>query len=84
MRWYFLVLLFVPLFCGCIWDEQHFGRPNLFHPGHIDEQRAKMERFDPFPQVGMGPPIEGGRFPGADAPKQPTGYILDSYQRGYN
>ena len=78
-----LTLVFTLLFCGCVCDEKHFGLPNLLHPGHIDEQRSRMERFDPFPQVGMGPSVEGGRFHGADRPKQPTGYLLNNYQRGY-
>ena len=72
MRKYFFVLIFAPLFSGCILDDQRFGMPNLFHPGHIDEQRAKMAQFDPFPQVGTGPTIEGGRFHGADMPKRPV------------
>ena len=84
MGWKILfTLLFVPLFGGCILDEQRFGRPNLLHPGHIDEQRARMERFDPFSQVGTGPTIKGDRFHGADVPRQPVGHLLKYHDRGY-
>jgi len=77
---YLFALIFASSFCGCILDDERFGTPNLFHPGHIDEQRARMERFDPFPQVGMGPSIEGGRFHGADIPRQPTGHLLKYHE----
>jgi len=76
-------LFFLSTFCGCIFDEQQYGRPNLFHPGHIDEQRARMERFDPFPQVGMGPTVDGGRFYGADVPRQPAERLLKYYELGH-
>ncbi len=76
-------LFFAPFFCGCVSDDPRFGMPNLLHPGHIDEQRARMERFDPFPQVGMGPNVDGGRFHGADVPKPPVEHLKDYYDRGY-
>ncbi len=59
------------MLAGCICDEDRFGRPNLFHPGHISEQRARMERFDPYPQVGFGPTVEGDRPRGAEIPRPP-------------
>ena len=55
--------------CSC-WDN--LEKPNILHPGHIDVQRARMERFDPFSSVGPGPNIDTDRPPGFDVPGSPT------------
>ena len=64
---YRCTLFFVPLLFlgGCLCDPQRCHYPNLFQPGHIDDQRYWAERFDPFARSDIGPSIAGDRPSGA-------------------
>ena len=35
--------------------------PALFHPGTTEIQQRRAERFDPYPEQGVGPDISGTR-----------------------
>ncbi|HBT76790.1 MAG TPA: hypothetical protein DEB39_07655 [Planctomycetaceae bacterium] len=86
-----MLLVLIPVSCltgnGCASGVicETIALPNLFHPGHIDDQRAKMRQFDPFTSTGPGPDIptdrpEGFAVPGASErrfegyPKAATGF----------
>jgi hypothetical protein len=72
-------VLFTAAFAGCSFDS--IGKPNLLHPGSLDEQRARMERFDPFGSVIPNAHIDNTeRPPGFDMPApQPKRY--DGYSK---
>lgn len=70
-------LLFAVLLTGCLSDREHFGTPNLLHPGHIDEQRSRMQRFDPFTRSDIGPAIPGDRPGGCTAPTPSSQHIQE-------
>jgi energy-converting hydrogenase Eha subunit F len=36
-------------------------KPDWFHPGPAPVQQARAERFDPYPENDIGPPIVGSR-----------------------
>jgi len=59
-----LFLAALVLFGGCLCDPQT-RYPNLLRPGHISEQQAWAEKFDPFASPDMGPKIAGDRPSGA-------------------
>jgi hypothetical protein len=66
---FFFVLSVLLLgFAGCLCDPEYCAMPNLFHPGHIDEQRDRMKRFDPFARTDIGHVIEGDRPNGSQQP----------------
>ncbi|GHT10071.1 hypothetical protein FACS1894170_01630 [Planctomycetales bacterium] len=50
---------------GCICDRENFRLPDILHPGHISEQQARMEQFDPFTRSDIGPKIDGDRPSGS-------------------
>jgi hypothetical protein len=58
---FFLLSFFLTCFTGCLCDPEYCAMPNLFHPGHINEQRDRMKRFDPFSRTDIAPVIEGDR-----------------------
>ena len=35
--------------------------PRVMHPGTAEQQQARAQRFDPYPDQSFGPPIAGGR-----------------------
>lgn len=37
------------------------ARPSLFHPGPADYQQRRAERYDPYPEKDVGPPVVGAR-----------------------
>ena len=37
------------------------GRTNVLCPGTESEQQRRAERFDPYPEPGIGPEVVGGR-----------------------
>lgn len=55
---------------GCY--SPYIRTPNLAHPGTAAEQRADAERFDPYPDPELGPPVLGGRPPGFTRPLTET------------
>lgn len=74
------MLLLVPLLvapAGCA----SIGLPNLFHPGHIDDQRARMAQYDPYTNVGPGPNIDGDRPEGFAVPGAPE-RRFEGYPKG--
>ena len=63
---YRYILLFLPLlFGGCVSDPETFRSPDLFQPGHINDQKGWVTQFDPFACSEMGPKIVGDRPSGA-------------------
>jgi len=60
-----LFILPLILFGGCLWNPEHCRYPNLLQPGHISDQQAWAEKFDPFTSSEMGPKIVGDRPSGA-------------------
>ena len=62
-----LVLFFLPLFFlgGCLCAPEHCRYPDLFHPGHIDEQQERAKQYDPYSRSDFGPKIVGDRPSGA-------------------
>jgi len=54
------LLLAVCLSAGC----RQMGKPQWFNPGTTEYQRQRAQRFDPYPDDDIGPPIAGGRPPG--------------------
>ena len=58
-------LLSLLAFGGCLFDPEYCRYPDLFHPGHIDNQRERAEQFDPFSRSDVGPKIVGDRPSGA-------------------
>lgn len=42
--------------------------PQLLNPPPVNVQQQRAERFDPFPEVGSGPDITGGRPRGFENP----------------
>jgi hypothetical protein len=79
LRTVIIPLLFITALTGCSFDS--VGKPNLLHPGSIDDQRARMERFDPFGSVIPNAHIDNTeRPPGFDMPvSQPRRY--DGYSK---
>ena len=61
------VLFFLPLFFlgGCLYDPERCRYPDLFQPGHIDEQQERARQYDPFSRSEVGPKIVGDRPSGA-------------------
>lgn len=37
------------------------ARPNWFSPGNAGYQQRRAERFDPYPEPGIGPDVTGAR-----------------------
>ncbi|MDR2440491.1 MAG: hypothetical protein LBE12_14110 [Planctomycetaceae bacterium] len=58
---FFLLIGLLTCFSGCLCDPEYCAMPNLFHPGHINEQRDRMKQFDPFIRTDIGPKIDGDR-----------------------
>jgi len=50
-------LMLVGAGTGC----RNMGMPRLFHPGPAAYQQAEAQRFDPYPELESGPPIDGAR-----------------------
>ena len=46
--------------CGCLRDP-YMGKPQLFEPGSGLLQQVRAQRFDPYPDVNIGPRVDGGR-----------------------
>jgi len=44
---------------GC--QSQYFGVPHPLRPGSEQQQQLRAQRFDPYPDNAMGPPVVGGR-----------------------
>ncbi|MGL4941660.1 MAG: hypothetical protein ACRC46_00530 [Thermoguttaceae bacterium] len=79
-----LICVTVLMFAGCC-SHETVGIPSLLHPGDIDSQRAKMERFDPLPQTGFGPNVDGGRgrgFENAMAPERRASLYTETLLQG--
>ena len=45
----------LPACSGCL------ALPNLEHPGSVDYQQARAQRFEPYPDNDLGPPVAGAR-----------------------
>jgi hypothetical protein len=43
--------------CGCA----DVAPPRVFHPGTMEYQQGRAQRFDPYPMTDMGPDLGGGR-----------------------
>jgi hypothetical protein len=54
---------------GC---SSSLGRPNWANPGPVAYQQHQAQRFDPFPEDDLGPPIVGGRPREYDRPREPA------------
>ena len=52
-----LLLLSLMASAGCV----RIAGPDFFHPGPTDYQQKRAERFDPYPDVMAGPPVESAR-----------------------
>lgn len=37
------------------------AKPNWRHPGTAQTQQLRAHQFDPYPESGLGPPVEGAR-----------------------
>lgn len=57
------------LFSGCQ-SLDTVEMPNVLHPGHIDVQRARMERFNPYAEEGFAPKIDCDRPAGMGVPRE--------------
>lgn len=68
---YFTAFGGILLFSGCR-SLDTVEMPNILHPGHIDVQRARMERFNPYAEDGFAPKIEGDRPAGMGVPREPV------------
>jgi hypothetical protein len=44
---------------GC--QSSTFGVPHPLRPGTEQQQQARAQRFDPYPENDIGPPVVGGR-----------------------
>jgi hypothetical protein len=54
---------------GC---SSSLARPNWLNPGPVGYQQQVAERFDPYPEDDLGPPIVGGRPREYEIPRPPT------------
>ena len=61
-----LSMIAILLLGGCACET--IKKPNLLHPGHIDTQIAEMEKFNPFPENGASPKVDGAQPRGFDPP----------------
>ena len=43
---------------ACI-GPQSLATPDLAHPGTEERQQARAKRFEPYPEIDMGPPVVG-------------------------
>jgi hypothetical protein len=48
------------------------GRPDWFNPGPAKYQQQRAQRFDPYPDNDIGPPVIGGRPPEFSRPPAET------------
>jgi len=58
MRSFWALLLTAGLMtigAGCV------APPRVFHPGSVQQQQARAQRFDPFPENDLGPAVVGAR-----------------------
>lgn len=44
------------------------GMPQFFGPGSAKYQQTQAQRFDPYPETDIGPPVEGSRPDSFSAP----------------
>ncbi|MDR1962772.1 MAG: hypothetical protein LBQ50_03230 [Planctomycetaceae bacterium] len=75
---FFLLIILLTCFTGCLCDPDHCAMPDLFHPGHIDYQRDRMKQFDPFSRTDIGQKIEGDR-PGGSQEQTPLPQHFEKY-----
>ena len=51
--------------CSCLAPpnatNQGLAMPNVAHPGTEAYQQARAQRFEPYPENDVGPPVVGGR-----------------------
>jgi hypothetical protein len=50
-------LLILAVLAGCATT----GTPDWVHPGTAQAQQARAQRYDPYPQTEIGPPMSGDR-----------------------
>jgi hypothetical protein len=62
-------LLLAAAAMGC---SSSLARPNWLNPGPVGYQQQVAERFDPYPEDDLGPPIVGGRPREYAIPRPPT------------
>ena len=62
--WWLLAAVVVLSSAGC----RGMSGPNWFHPGSAQYQQARAHQFDPYPEVGSGPPVSGSRPQGFQTP----------------
>jgi hypothetical protein len=58
MRRILIIILFLGTCAGC---SSTITWPNWCHPGWIDEQRNRAQRFDPYPEVDFNQGMYGTR-----------------------
>lgn len=63
-----LLLLLICACQGC----QSMGRPQWFNPGPASYQQQRAQRFDPYPDNDIGPPVIGARPPDYTRPPAET------------
>jgi hypothetical protein len=63
LRW--LVVVTLLALAGCAGT----ATPNWHYPGSAEYQRRQAERFDPYPENDIAPPVEGGRPQGYQTPR---------------
>jgi hypothetical protein len=59
--------------CGCA----DIAPPRVFHPGTMEYQQGRAQRFDPYPMTDVAPAIGGGRPLQYDRPAPPTELMQD-------
>ena len=67
-----LVLVFACA-CGCA----DIAPPRVFHPGTMEYQQGRAQRFDPYPMTDVAPALGGGRPLQYDRPAPPTELMQD-------
>jgi hypothetical protein len=66
---YKIVRIVLPLLlAACVVGCQGMGGPFSEGPGTVAVQQERAQRFDPYPESDVGPPIEGARPLGYHTP----------------
>ena len=54
-----IALLVVVMLSGCC--SRYTAPPSICNPGSEQYQQRRAEKFDPYPDPNIGPPVAGGR-----------------------
>ena len=64
---------------ACI-GPQSLATPDLAHPGTEERQQARAKRFEPYPEIDMGPPVVGARPREYQEPRPAFAQLQDDFQ----